>query len=306
MTKRLALFGLLVALGAGLAVYLVLPSNGSSGGPATYARLQPAHGPSALEVWRDTTQRLTFRWLGDRPGEVDRYDPSTLALAEFSDGQALGSTTYTSSRAAWSHIHALYGVTESQVTSALASGTRSAEPPAYQVNAPQHKNSNTYSGFTDYGTNVGKMANATGLVVPRLKSLDGYPLMDAAVGPEGLAGLAYGPHPLGNGVITVNFAEYRPAHRQAAGTVYKTMFNSPRWPHHTGPVPYSETDGGDIIFPYRSEWAGVTTLQGTQARKAGQRSSTRSSPPRPAEIRVLSRPYFSGVIPEHWPRRRAS
>lgn len=40
------------------------------------------------------------------------------------------------------------------------------------------------------------------------------------------------------------------------------MFNNPRWPHHNGPVPYAETDGGQIIFPYRSEWVGVTTMRG--------------------------------------------
>jgi len=62
-------------------------------------------------------------------------------------------------------------------------------------------------------------------------------------------------------VITVNFAKFRPGHRQAAGTVYKRMFNSPRWPHHTGPVSYSETDGFQISFPYRSEWVGVTTRE---------------------------------------------
>jgi hypothetical protein len=201
---------------------------------------------------------LTFHWLGDSAGEVERYDPSRRALAEFSDGQALGSTTYTSSRAAWSHIHALYGVTESQVTSALASGTPSAEPAAYRVDAPQHKNSDLYDGFTDYGTNIGRMARETGLVVPRLTSLDGYPLMDAAAGPEGMAGLSYGPHPMGDSVVDVDFARARPGHRQAAGTVYKAMFNSPRWRHHHGPVSYSETGGGQIIFPYRSEWVGLS------------------------------------------------
>lgn len=231
-----------------------------------YARLQPVHGPAALEVWRDAKGRLTFHWLGDHPAEVDRYDPSTLALAEFSDGQAGGSTTYTSSRAAWIHIHALYGVTKGQVMNALASGTRSAEPTDYRVNAPQHKNSDVYEGFTDYGTNIGRMAKATGLVVPRLRSLDGYPLMEAAVGPEGLAGLAYGPHPLGTGVITVNFAKYRPGNHHAAGTVYKSMFSSPRWRHHSGPVPYSETDGGDIIFPFQSEWVGVSVQTNPGAR----------------------------------------
>ena len=107
MTKRLPVIGLLVALGAGLAVYLLLALNSGNGGPSTYARLQPVHGPAALEVWRDTKGRLTFHWLGDHPGEVDRYDPSKRALAEFSDGQALGSTTFPSSRAAWSHIHVL-------------------------------------------------------------------------------------------------------------------------------------------------------------------------------------------------------
>lgn len=262
MTKRFVVIGLVVVLGAGLAAYFLLAANGGNGGPATYARLQPVNGPAALEVWRDTKGRLTFDWLGDHPGEVNRYDPSTRALAELSDGQALGSTTYASSRAAWSQIHDLYGVTEGQVTTALASGTRSAEPPAYQVNAPQHKNSNLYEGFTDYGTNIGRMATATGLVVPRLRSLDGYPLMKAAVGPEGLAGLAYAPHGSGDSVITVNFAKYRPGHRQAAGTVYKGMFNSRRWRHHTGPVPYSEIGGGQIIFPFRSEWVGVTIMRG--------------------------------------------
>lgn len=257
--RRWAVLGLVLALvGAGLASYFLLASNGGNGEPATYAQLQPVHSPAALEIWRDGKGRLAFHWLGDHAGEVERYDPSTLALAEFTDGQALGSTTYTSRRAAWSHIHALYGVTESQVRTALASGTRSAEPAAYRVSAPQHKNSNVYDGFTDYGTNMKRMAKATGLVVPRLRSLDGYPLMDAAVGPEGLAGLSYGPHPMGNSVIDVNFAKFKPGHSRAAGTVYKTMFNSPRWPHHTGPVPYSETGGGQIIFPYRSEWVGVS------------------------------------------------
>ena len=259
MTRRLAVIGIIVvALGAGLGAYFWLAASRGNGGPATYAQLQPVHGPAAVEVWRDAKGRLTFRWFGDHPGEVDRYDPSTFALAEFSGGQALGSTTYTSSRDAWSHIRALYGVTEAQVTRALASGTRSAEPPAYRVSAPQHKNSDLYDGFTDYGTNIGRMAKATGLVLPRLRSLDGYPLMGGAVGPEGLAGLSYGPHPMGDSVIDVDFAEYRPGHRQAAGTVYKSMFNSPRWPHHAGPVPYSETGGGQIIFPYRSEWVGVS------------------------------------------------
>ena len=266
MTRRLAVVGLVVALGAGLAAYLLLTSNDENRGPATYVQMQPVHGPAALEVWRDAKGRLTFHWLGDHAGEIERYDPSTLALAEFSDGQALGSTTYTSAGAAWSHIHALYGVTEPQVTSALASGTRSAEPTDYRVNAPQHENSNLYAGFTDYGTNLGRMAKETGLVVPRLRSLDGYPLMGAGVGPEGLGGLSYGPHPMGDSVIDVNFAKVRPGHRQAAGTVYKTMFNNPRWPHHNGPVQYSETDGYQISFPYRSEWVGVTvqTKPGTR------------------------------------------
>jgi hypothetical protein len=253
-------------VGAGLAAYLLLASNGGNQGPAAYAQMQPVDGPAALEVWRDARGPLTFHWLGDHAREVERYDPSTLALAEFSDGQALGATTYTSSRAAWNHIQALYGVTEAQVTNALASGTRSAEPTDYRVNAPQHRNSDVYAGFTDYGTNIGKMAKATGLVVPRLSSLDGYPLMDAGVGSEGLGGLAYGPHPLGDSVIDVNFAKFRPGHSQAAGTVYKTMFNSPRWPHHNGPVSYSETNGFQILFPYRSEWAGVTTRENPGAR----------------------------------------
>lgn len=259
MTKRLAVIGLLSASGTALAVYLFLAPSGGSVGPSTYARLQPVHGPSALEVWRDKKGRFTFHWLGDHPGEVDRYAPSALALAEFSDGQALGSTTFLSSRAAWRHIHALYGVTTGQVANALASGTRSAEPPAYGIGAPQHRNPDLYEGFTDYGTNIGRMAHATGLVLPRLTSFDGYPLMGAGVGPEHLAGLSYGPHRLGDSVIDVDFAKSRPGNRKAVGTVYKAMFNSPRWRHHNGPVPYAEVGGGQIIFPYGSEWVGVTT-----------------------------------------------
>jgi hypothetical protein len=262
MTKRLAVFGLLVAVGAGLAVYLSLPSNGASGGPATYARLQPPHAPTAVEVWRDPKRRLTFRWLGDNPGEVDRYDPSTLAVAEISDGQALGSTTFLSSRAAWSDIHDRYGVTEAQVSSALASGTRSPEPPAYRVAAPQHRHSDVYEGFTDYGTNIEKMARATGLVLPRLTSFEGYPLMGAAVVDEGLAGLSYGPHPSGDSAIDIDFAKSRPGDRKAVGTIDKTMFNSPRWRHHNGPVPYAQIGGGQILFPFRSEWVGVTVRRG--------------------------------------------
>jgi hypothetical protein len=266
MTRRLAVVGLVVAVGAGLAAYLLLASNGGNKGPATYAQMQPVPGPAALEVWRDAKGRLTFHWFGDDAGEVERYDPSTLALAEFSDGQALGSTTYTSTRAAWSHIQAQYGVTEAQVTNALASGMRSAEPTDYRVNAPKHEKSDVYDGFTDYGTNIGRMAKSTGLVVPRLRSLGGYPLMDAGVGPKGLGGLAYGPHPMGDSVIEVNFAKFRPGHRQAAGTVYKTMFNSSRWPHHNGPVAYAQTNRFQILFPYRSEWVGVTVRTDPGAR----------------------------------------
>jgi|1186.fasta_scaffold58291_3 hypothetical protein len=261
MTKRLVVIGLLVAL-AGLGAYFLLAGHGGNGGRATYAQLQPVHGPAAIEVWRDHKGRLTFHWLGDHPGEVDRYDPSTLALGEFSDGQALGSTTFLSSRAAWRHIRALYGVTAGQITNALASGTRSAEPPAYRIGAPQHRSSDLYEGFTDYGTNIGRMAHATGLVLPRLTSFESYPLMGAGVGSDHLAGLSYGPHPLGDSVIDVDFAKSRPGDRKGVGTVYKTMFNSPRWRHHDGPVPYAQIGGGQIIFPYRSEWVGVTTMRG--------------------------------------------
>jgi hypothetical protein len=246
--------------GALIATTLVLGGCGGSvaKGPATYAQLHPAGAPGAVDVWRDSKGRLTFHWHGDSPGEIERYDPKKFALAEFSDGQALGSTTYQLSRSAWRTIDAMYGVSEDDVASALSSGSPSPEPVDYAIAAPQHENSGLYEASTDYGTDIGKMARATGLVLPRLTTLGGYPLMNVSFGPQGLAGLAFGPDPMGDSKIVVDIGAYEPGHPNAAGTVYKQMYESRRWPHRHGPVDYMDNEG-QITFPYRSgEWITIT------------------------------------------------
>lgn len=243
--------------GALIAMALLLGACGGSAtkGPAVHARLQPERAPSALDVWRDGKGRLTFHWAVDNPGEIERYDPSTHALAEFSEGQALGSTRYLSNRAAWAHIHMLYGVTEPEVTSALASGTPSPEPVDYRVRAPLGT-SGLYEGSTDYGKDIARMAKETGLILPRLASLGGYPLRDASMGPHGLGGIFFWPHQSGNSQIDLNIAVARPGHPDAPGTSYEQFFDKSRRYVRVAGTRYALVQGS-AIFPYRGEWISV-------------------------------------------------
>ena len=249
MTRRRVLIGLLIVLvgAAGLATALIADS---SKGPATHAVLLGNGGP--LDVWRDARGRLTFHWVIDNSGEVTRYDPSTLRLSDFSDGQALGSTTYLSSHAAWRNIHARYGVDRGDVADALASGDPSPEPVDYAVATPKHKGySSLYEGFTDYGTDVARMAKDTGLVVPELTTLDGRPLTDIVCCAQGLAGLSYGQ-------VEINLAKYQPGKPNAAGTVYKEFYDRKPRLHRHGAVEYMD-EGWQLTFPYRAgEWIMVS------------------------------------------------
>ena len=192
----------------GLALLLPACGGSSAGVPATHARLDANQG--ALDVWRDQHGRLAFHWVQDSAGEGFRYDPSTHRFAQLAGGQVLFSTTYLSRAMGWRAIRDLYGVRESAVTAALASGS-STEPADYAVAAPpQKKDSQGYDGFTDYGTDLAGIARDTGVVIPRLMMLDGQPLMDVSLSPHGLVGIAYGPDPLGDPVIELDITKHRP------------------------------------------------------------------------------------------------
>jgi hypothetical protein len=248
--RRPVIAGLVLLLLAGLVVALWPAPHSDAEGPATHAVLLGNGGP--LDVWRDSHQRLTFHWVVDNSGEVSRYDPSTLRLSEFSDGEALGSTTYLSDHAAWRTIHALYGVDKAGVATAIASGRPSPEPVDFAVATPRHKGySSLYEGHTDYGTDVARMAKDTGLVVPDPKTLEGRPLSDAICCAQGLAGLAYGQ-------VEINLAKYEPGRPNAAGTVYKEMYDRTRARHRHGPVEYVD-QGWQLTVPYGAgEWIMVS------------------------------------------------
>jgi hypothetical protein len=254
MSRRIVLIGLLVALGAGLVVSLWPAGKSGEGGPDRYAQL------GGLDVWRDTSGRLTFRWGDDTPGDVERYSPSTLTMTRISGRYQVASTIFVSSRSAWSTIHAWYGVTQPQLAKALANGTASGPPPGAQAVAPRTAKGR-YKFVTDYDTDVDRAATASGLILPRLEALDGYRFVDAAKVPGGAA-LSFGPERTGNDAITLDIARYDPERPGAMGTIDKQMYDSRRWHHHRGPVTYSVIDEVQIIFPYRSEWIGVTANRG--------------------------------------------
>ena len=171
----------------GLSLALAACGGASATVPATHARLAGNQG--SLDVWRDQDGRLTFHWISDNAGEGFRYDPSTHVFAQLADGQVLFSTTYPSSRMGWRAIRTLYGVDEQAVTAGLASGRPSAEFVDYTVAAPrQQKAAANDFGFTDYGTDLAGVAQDTGLVIPKLGTLGGQPLMDASVDRERTTG----------------------------------------------------------------------------------------------------------------------
>lgn len=261
MPRRVVVIGLLVLLAAGVAVW-VWPAGGSGEtGPDRYAQIQEAG--HQLDVWRDPAGRLTFYWEGDTPGTVSRYSPSSLTMTRITDSRyQVSKTIFESQRSAWKTIYGWYGVTRPQLERALASGTASGPAPGAKAYAPR-----TAKGrrrfVTDYGTDVSRTADASGLVLPRLKTLDGFRLDDAAKVPGG-AELGFGPQRTGNDAITLNIARYDPEHSGAMGTIDKQMYDSRRWHHRRGPVTYSVIDEVEIIFPYHSEWIGVTANRGTR------------------------------------------
>jgi hypothetical protein len=202
--------------------------------PATHARLAANQG--LLDVWRDRHGRVAFHWVDDGGGEGFRYEPSRHVFAQLAGGQVLFSTTYLSSRMGWRAIRSLYGVRESAVMAALASGGLSREPADYAVAAPpQKKDAGGYDGFTDYGTDLAGLAKDTSLVLPRLTVLDGQPLMDASYGPQGPAGVAFGPDPLGDPVIDIQVTTHRPKSHSAREFVF--AYRDGEWisvtPKHT-------------------------------------------------------------------------
>lgn len=254
------MIGLLVLLGVGVAVSLWPDGKSGEGEPDRYAQIDESG--HELDVWRDPHGRLTFRWKEDTPGEESRYSPSSLTMTRIvSDRYEIARTIFVSRRSAWNTIHAWYGVTEPQLTRALESGTKSGPAPGSRAYPPR-----TAKGrrkfITDYGTALARSAAASGLTLPRLKTLDGFRFDDAANVPGGAA-LSYGPQRSGDDAITLNIARDEPEHPGAMGTIDKQMYRSARWHHRRGPVTYSVIDEVQIIFPYRSEWVGVTANRGT-------------------------------------------
>lgn len=245
---------------------------GTEKAPARYAQIPL--GSHGLDVWRDSsTGDLTFHWTDDNASEASRYSPKRSTLAEMSDGQILSVQHYRSSAAAWTTIRALYGLSQRQVHAALVAGAPSPLPPTAGDRIPKagHETS------SDYGHDIAALAKATGLTLPRLRSLQGFPLVDAAAGHaygpvEGgnsgdVAVLAFGNDRAGNTPVTVNVAAAVAGNPHADGSVDKQMYASSRWPHHQGPVRYEQSDEFDILFPYRQEWVGVTTNR-AQSRRA--------------------------------------
>ena len=121
-------------------------------GPAVYAQLHPAHATTALDVWRDSKGRYTFHSQGDT--EVERYDPGIGSLTGFYNGKMAGGHQYECKRDVWRQIHMLYGVTQSEVFDALASGSPSPEPVDFRLRDYDNADplgTSDYSFCGDYG-----------------------------------------------------------------------------------------------------------------------------------------------------------
>ena len=207
--------------------------SGAAKGPSVHATVAGTEWRSphrsvsrTLEIWQDkATRDLTFHWDGDNASEAWRYIPSRLSLVELSGGTAVSVTRYPSKGKAWLIVHELYGVTRGQVRDAVTAGRPSAAAPT-----------------------AGVRVAFTGLVVPRLNSLGGDPLISASRS-SGAATLTYGRRDrLFNEAITVDIRRHLPAY-------FRRLFRThPK--HRAAGVRYAEDSGnGDIIFPYRSsEW----------------------------------------------------
>ena len=178
-------------------------------------------------------------------------------MESFVDGSLDDSESGLLNAEAWRDINAWYGVDESQVESALASGKRSPEPVDFNVSSPKLS---PCAGprFTDYGTSVGKMAAATGLVLPRLTKLRGQRLSGLSGASGCVDAMSFGPSST-SGVpsTSVDVAARRPGDPDALVNTYKSMFAS--MPHRHAPVEYA-AQASSIYFPYRSgEWVWIET-----------------------------------------------
>src|SRR4051812_35932066 len=120
-------FGLIVfaAVAAGGALFFAFSRPAKAA--TTYAQVQASTG--AVDIWKDTsTGVLTFQWHGAT--DSLRFNPATFTTTEIDGTTVMAINTYPSSSVAWSDVDSEYGVTQSQVTSAIASGTTSAAPAA--------------------------------------------------------------------------------------------------------------------------------------------------------------------------------
>jgi hypothetical protein len=105
---------------------------GTETAPALYVGVPI--GSRTLDIWRDTATRdLTLHWDDADPSVALRYIPKRLTVAELSGGRAISARRYGSRSAAWSTIHALYGVTWGDVHAALVVGSPSPAAPTAGV-----------------------------------------------------------------------------------------------------------------------------------------------------------------------------
>jgi hypothetical protein len=200
-------------------------------------------GSAVLQVWRDSRGRLSFRVSSGHGWGYYRYSPRTFTLTEFPQpgGSLPVAVTYESARAAWAQIHSLYGVDEADVTKALASGEPSREPPS-------NASPGTIIHTTRYGTDFGRMAAATGLVLPRLRKLDGLSLRNLSnLLPQDLSHMYYGlpSHEIELVILKDDHGQPDstvPVKAKSYGRVAGTRYAIQSW---------------RVIFPYRGEWIEV-------------------------------------------------
>jgi hypothetical protein len=252
--RRQRSVGLVVLLAAGLALTLFVSSRPAKAGTTTYAQLQTSNG--TVDIWQDnSTGVLTFQYDG-APDSL-RFDPSSFTVTGIDGTSVVSVDTYPSSSVAWSNVDSQFGVSQSQVTSAIASGTSSTAPAAALANAStQNVTSSPYQTAVHYATNLTNLATGTGLGIPSLTYLDGYALVDTAkneaYGPDladsesvgsykgsgdtgKVANLWYGSDGTGGDLISVSIAAYSSTNPTADGSIYQSLYNSSSYPHYYAP-----------------------------------------------------------------------
>jgi hypothetical protein len=242
------LFGLLAV---GLVVALVARPDAARGGTTTYAQVSANGG--TVDIWQNNaTGVLTFQIDGGT--DSTRLDPSSYKVTEIGDGIVQTVMTYASSSDAWSAVDGEYSVTQSQVGTALASGTTTSAPASASIDAStQNVSTAPYSTATDYANNLPSLKAGTNLIIPALTSLDGYSLVAATKG-EGygpdladnesagtytgsgdtgpIALMGYGSDGQGGDMIDVNIAAYSSTNPTAAGSINRNLFNDTSYPHY--------------------------------------------------------------------------